>query len=78
MRKVEKWLWKYRWAGRNRRGTIYMTEEQVKKEHPEAVRIEGSMKVFEEPETEEEKKEAWRLSDTAAFRKGAPPPWWKS
>jgi hypothetical protein len=36
------------------------------------------MRVFEEPETEEEKKEAWRLSDTAAFRKGAPPPWWKS
>lgn len=66
MKRIEKWLWRYRWAGRKVTSPIYWTEEDAKSAHPDAVRIEGSMKVFEEPETAEERAEAFRRTDTSA------------
>jgi hypothetical protein len=54
MKQVEKWKWRIRWAGRWTTTQIARTEEDIKREHPEAIRVEGSRTVIELPETEAE------------------------
>lgn len=54
MKQIEKWRWRHRWAGKMVDGKLYYTEAEIRARHPEAVSIEGSMKVFEVPETPEE------------------------
>lgn len=60
MKTVEKWLWRIRWAGRMTTTRAHFTEEEVRKEHPEAVRVEGSRIVVEMPETQAELDAAMR------------------
>jgi hypothetical protein len=54
MKTVEKWLWRIRWAGRWTTTRVHFTEAEVRREHPEATKIEGSMVLVELPETEAE------------------------
>ncbi len=61
MKKIEKWKWRIKWAGRWTTTRIARTEEDIKREHPEATRIEGSGVLVELPENEEE---------IAAFQRG--------
>jgi hypothetical protein len=60
MKTVEKWLWRIRWAGRWTTTLIPFTEDQVRREHPEAVRVEGSRVLVNVPETEGEIQAAQR------------------
>jgi hypothetical protein len=54
MRKVEKWKWRIRWGGRMTTTRIHYTEAEIRREHPEAVRIDGSRIVVCLPQTEGE------------------------
>lgn len=54
MRYVEKWLWKIRWAGRLTTTRVHFTEAEIRVEHPDAVRVDGSRIVAELPQTEAE------------------------
>jgi hypothetical protein len=67
MKRVERWLWRYRWAGRMVTGRVHMTAEEVKREHPDAVRVDGTMRIIEEPETAEEIRAAMQRTDTSKF-----------
>lgn len=46
--------WMTKWNGKMSPTRYHCTEEQIRKSHPEAVRIEGSLVVQEIPETDEE------------------------
>jgi hypothetical protein len=65
MKQIERWLWRYKWAGRKVTGAVHMSEEEVMREHPDAVRVEGSKRIVEEPETEEEHRAARARTDTS-------------
>jgi hypothetical protein len=54
MKKVEKWLWRTRWAGKMTPGKVHYAAEEIKATHPEAEPVPGSMKVIEVPETDSE------------------------
>jgi hypothetical protein len=54
MKTIEKWIWKIRWAGRWTTTLIPFTEDQVRRNHPEAQRVEGSRVLVDLPETEAE------------------------
>ena len=54
MKKVEKWLWRIKWGGVWTTTRIAYTENDVRREHPEAMKIESSRVVIELPETEAE------------------------
>lgn len=54
MKVVEKWKWRIRWAGRWTTTRIAMTEEEIRREHPEATRVSGTSIEVELPETEAE------------------------
>jgi hypothetical protein len=58
MRNVEKWRWRISWAGRWMTTRAHFTEAEVRKQHPEAVRIDASRIVVTLPETEAELDEA--------------------
>lgn len=60
MKRVEKWLWKTLWIGKMVKGKVHYSEEEIRKTHPEAEKIPGTMKIVEYPETEEERKAAYR------------------
>jgi len=53
--------WRTLWNGKMSPTRHHCTEEQIRKSHPEAVRIEGTLIVREIPETDEE----WRARDLA-------------
>jgi hypothetical protein len=59
MKYESRYHWRIKWAGRWTTTKIRYTEEAIRREHPEATRIEGSLKVHEIPETEEEKQAAY-------------------
>jgi hypothetical protein len=69
MKQIERWLWRYKWAGRMVTGRVHMTEEEVRREHPAAVRVDGTMRVVEEPETDEEIRAARMRTDTASVQR---------
>jgi hypothetical protein len=54
MKIVEKWHWKIRWAGRWTTTRIAFTEADIRREHPDAVKVEGWCVLVELPETEAE------------------------
>lgn len=60
MQSVEKWLWKIRWAGRWTTSRTHFTEAEIRREHPEAERVDGSRIVVELPETAQEIEAALR------------------
>lgn len=65
MKQEQRWLWRYRWGRKMVTSAVHMTEEQALKAHADAVRVEGSERVFEVPETAQELHEAWRRTDTS-------------
>lgn len=67
MHTVEKWLWRIRWAGRWTTTRIPYTQAEVRREHPEAVRIDGSRVLIELTDTEAEVEAAQRPA-----RRGSP------
>jgi hypothetical protein len=54
VKQIEKWKWRIRWAGRWTTTQIARTEEDIRREHPEAIKVEASRIVVEMPETEAE------------------------
>lgn len=54
MRLVEKWLWRIRWAGRRTTTRAHFTEAEIRREHPDAVRVDGSRIVVGLPDTPDE------------------------
>lgn len=54
MHQVEKWRWRIRWAGRWTTTRIPYTETEVRRAHPEAVRIEEMRILVDMPDTEAE------------------------
>lgn len=55
MKEEVQWKWRIKWCGRWTT-SHYCSEEAVRREHPEAVRVEGSRRVIKMPSTEEEMK----------------------
>lgn len=51
MQKVEKWLWRIRWARRSTTTRVHFTEAEIRTQHPEAERIDASRMEVELPET---------------------------
>jgi hypothetical protein len=54
MKQIEKWRWRIKWGGRWTSTRIAFTEDQIRREHPEAEKVEGSRVVVNLPETEAE------------------------
>jgi hypothetical protein len=63
MKTVEKWHWRIRWAGKQTTTRIHYTEDEIRREHPEAVRIDASRITMEVPETLAELDAAMRQRD---------------
>jgi hypothetical protein len=72
MKRVERWLWRYRWTGRMVTGCVHMTEEEVKREHPDAVKADGTKRVDEEPETDAEMRARIQGTDTSRLGNSRP------
>jgi hypothetical protein len=60
MKIVEKWLWRIRWAGRWTTTKIHWTEEEIRRENPEATKVEGSRILVNRAETDAEIEAAQR------------------
>ena len=54
MKIVTKWRWRIRWGGRWTTTRSAYTEVEVRREHPEAVRIDNTRVDVQLPETEAE------------------------
>ena len=54
------YLWRTKWNGKGSTTRYHCTEEQVRHEHPDAQRVEGSLIVREIPETDAEVAERTR------------------
>lgn len=54
MHQVEKWHWRIRWGGRWTTTRIAYTEADVRREHPEAVRIDNTRIEVQLPDTQAE------------------------
>jgi hypothetical protein len=50
VKQVEKWRWRIRWAG-HMTTSHHATEAEIRREHPQAVRIEESRVVVQLPDT---------------------------
>ena len=57
--------WMTKWNGKMSPTRYHCTEESIRKNHPEALRIEDSLIVQEIPETDEEWQARLRAVDTA-------------
>jgi hypothetical protein len=69
MKLIERWQWRYKWAGRMVTGRVHMTREEVMREHPEAVQVEGTKRIDQQPETEEEHRAAFARTDTSSVQR---------
>lgn len=67
MRTETTYLWRIKWAGRWTTTRHHCTDEQIKKEHPEAVCVVESKRVQQLPETEEDLREVQRANFTSGF-----------
>lgn len=67
MRQVEKWRWRITWAGRSTVTRAHFSEEEIRVQHPEAVRVEGS-RLVELPETQDEITAGQRPADRSGTR----------
>jgi hypothetical protein len=54
MKQVEKWRWRIRWAGRSTTTRIHYTEAEIRREHPEAVRVDETRVLVAVPDTPQE------------------------
>ena len=54
MRRIEQHRWRVLWAGRWKTTSYHCTEDEIRTEHPEAERVEGTLRVLELPETDVE------------------------
>lgn len=54
MKVVKLYLWRYLWVGKTVTSPIHYTEEDVRREHPEAVVVPGSEITRHLPDTPEE------------------------
>lgn len=61
MKTEHTYRWLTKWNGKMTPTRHHCTEESIRKTHPEAVRIEGTLIVQHIPETEEE----WRVRNLA-------------
>jgi len=61
MKTEHTYRWLTKWNGKMSPTRYHATEEAIRKEHPEAVRIEGTLRVIEVPETDDE----WRARNLA-------------
>lgn len=60
MKTIEKWLWRIRWGGCWTTTRIHRTEDEIRREHPEAQRVDGSRILVDLPDTDEERLAAQR------------------
>lgn len=60
MKTLEKWKWRIRWGGRWTTSRVHFTEVEIRREHPEAERVEGSCITVEVPLTADERTAAQR------------------
>ena len=67
MKRIEQYRWRIQWAGRWKTTRRHCCEEEIRVEHPEAERIEGSVRVLEVPETSEEIAAHARAHSTSGF-----------
>lgn len=58
MKTIELWRWRILWLGRWKKTRHHATEEEIRREHPEAERVPGSMLLSEVADTEEERRVA--------------------
>jgi hypothetical protein len=65
MKTEHTYRWMTKWNGKMTPTRHHCTEEAIRKSHPEAVRIEGSLIVREIPETPEEWRARMLAVDTA-------------
>jgi hypothetical protein len=54
VRQVEKWKWRIRWAGRTTTTRVHYTEDEVPREHPDAIRLDETRVFVQLPENEDE------------------------
>ena len=59
--------WRIQWAGKWSTTRHHFTEEHIRKEHPEAVRLDGTRRELQLPETELEIAAAQRGCTTSVF-----------
>ena len=57
MRTEERWRWRIQWQKKWSTTRLSCTEEAIRKEHPEAIRMLGTMTVHQVPETDGEKQQ---------------------
>lgn len=72
MRTEVAYLWRIRWAGRWSTTPTHRTEIDIRREHPEAVRIEGSAIERTVAETPEEQAELARANSAQHLGVGRP------
>jgi hypothetical protein len=65
MKEESTYRWRIKWAGRWTTTNYQCTEEHIRKEHPEAVRIDNTLLVRRLPETEVEKARARLATETS-------------
>jgi hypothetical protein len=70
MQKIETWRWHCRnVAGKAFTTRFHCTEEQIRLEHPEAERVEGTLIVREVPETAAEIASMQRANSSSAWQR---------
>ena len=67
MREETVYLWRTQWCGKWSTTRYYCTEAHIRKEHPWAVRVNGSAQVRQMPDTAEEHHQAQCNTSTSAF-----------
>ena len=67
MREEETFIWRIKWGGRWTKTGIHYSEDAIRKEHPEAVRLDDTRKVRLVPQTDAEYQElAVKVASTAS------------
>ena len=54
MKTEELWRWRVKWVGKWTTTRFDATEEQIRAQHPDAIRVDGTRKLRQVPETNEE------------------------
>lgn len=68
MKDEEHWIWMVLYCGKMKRTRFHASEETIRRTHPEAVRVEGTMVVRRIAETEADL--ATRLNHGVRFQEG--------
>lgn len=65
------YLWRIKWAGKWTTTRHHISDEDVKKEHPEAICLPDTKRVTQIPQLPEEIREALRNNSTSEFLRNA-------